>query len=82
MAGRNIGAFWKPKGDSKASLTGTIDFMGVSIRVAMFKNEKKEKENHPDYNIVSYGIDMPKNVPSSPSNETMVNLDDMDGMPF
>jgi uncharacterized protein (DUF736 family) len=61
MAGRNIGAMWKPKQESKAALTGSIELLGMNIRIAMFKNtDENKKENSPDYKIVSYGIDLPK----------------------
>jgi uncharacterized protein (DUF736 family) len=52
MSTKQIGALWKPKRDSKAVLTGTIDFLGEPIAVGIFKNENKEKDNYPDYHIV------------------------------
>jgi uncharacterized protein (DUF736 family) len=49
---KRIGAFWKGKPDSKAVLTGSIDLLGADIRVCVCKNDKKEKENEPDYYIL------------------------------
>ena len=45
---RNIGAFWAKKSQTgKTFLAGKVN----DIDVLVFKNEKKEKENQPDYNV-------------------------------
>ena len=53
--GRKIGALWKNNNKNKniAYLTGLVD-LGLlgRIRVAVFKNELKDKENQPDYHIL------------------------------
>jgi uncharacterized protein (DUF736 family) len=53
----NIGALWvkeyEKDGEKKKMLSGLID-LGVlgSSHIAVFKNNKKEKNNQPDYRIV------------------------------
>lgn len=59
MSTKQIGALWKPTKQSKALLTGSIDFLGEPINVGIFKNDHKEKENHPDYHIVRLLNDKP-----------------------
>lgn len=50
---RKIGSLWKHKKDNLSYLTGTIEVIaGIPIRVCVFKNNKKEKDTQPDYNIV------------------------------
>lgn len=53
MAGQRIGSLWK---GNKAVATGTLDLLGMRVRVAIFKNEQQEGKQ-PDYNVVSYGLD-------------------------
>ena len=53
---KQVGALWKhaPKGEQKSAfLTGTID-LGVvgQLPIAVFKNDRKTKDNQPDYRIV------------------------------
>jgi uncharacterized protein (DUF736 family) len=59
MSTKQIGALWKPTKKSRALLTGSIDLLGEPINIGIFKNEKKEKENHPDYHIVRLLNDKP-----------------------
>jgi len=49
----NIGACWlKETKDGKKYFSGQIQVPGLSLNFAIFKNEKKDKDNQPDYNIV------------------------------
>jgi uncharacterized protein (DUF736 family) len=49
----NIGSAWKKEKDGKNYLSCVIQvpFLG-ELNFAMFKNDKKEKDNQPDYMIV------------------------------
>ena len=50
---RIIGALWKRQTqDGKTYLTGVLNDLGGDIQIAVFTNDRKEKENHPDYRIV------------------------------
>jgi len=55
--GQNIGALWtNHKGDLEY-YAGNIKLpfdvkAGDRIKIVVFTNEKKEQENHPDYNIL------------------------------
>ena len=48
----NIGACWIKEKDGKNYMSCQIRVPGMDLNFAIFKNEKKEKENQPDYNIV------------------------------
>lgn len=48
----NIGACWLKEKDGKSYMSCQIRVPGMDLNFAIFKNEKKEKENQPDYNIV------------------------------
>ena len=49
---RKIGALWiKTNSDNERYMTGVLETLNGDIRVAIMKG-KKEKPNHPDYNIV------------------------------
>ena len=48
-----IGALWlKTSNDGKKYMSGTIEYPGTSFSIVVFKNEDKEKDSHPDYNII------------------------------
>jgi len=50
---RKIGALWvRETQDGKKFVSGLIETLNGDVQIAVFKNDKKEKENHPDYNIV------------------------------
>ena len=50
---RKIGSLWKYKKDNKSYLLGNIEVIaGQKILIAVFPNDKKEKEGQPDYNII------------------------------
>ena len=53
MASQKIGALWaKQTTDGRKFLTGVISDLRGDINIAVFKNDRKERENQPDYNIV------------------------------
>jgi uncharacterized protein (DUF736 family) len=47
-----IGALWLKEKDGKKYYSGIIEFPGMKLNFAIFKNEEKQQDNHPDYNIV------------------------------
>jgi len=50
---RKIGALWlKETKDGKKYFSGVLEDMRGEIRIAIFKNDRKEKENQPDYQII------------------------------
>jgi uncharacterized protein (DUF736 family) len=50
---RKIGALWlRQSQDGKQFLSGVIQDLSGDINIAVFKNDRKEAENQPDYNIV------------------------------
>ncbi len=50
---RKIGALWiRETQEGKKFMSGLIETLNGDVKIAVFKNDKKEKENHPDYNIV------------------------------
>ena len=57
MIGTKIGALWKKtaKESGMVFYSGTIDTMFGRVSITVFKNDKKEKDNQPDLNIVFGG---------------------------
>ena len=50
---RKIGALWiKQSQDGRTYLSGVIQDLSGDINIAVFKNDKKEADKQPDYNIV------------------------------
>lgn len=50
---RKIGALWlKTANDGRKFFSGVLQDLTGDINIAVFKNDRKEKENQPDYNIV------------------------------
>ena len=54
---KTVGVLWlreyEKDGKKHKMMSGEIDLGALgTAKVAVFKNEKKEKENHPDYRIV------------------------------
>lgn len=47
-----IGAVWLKEKDGKKFFSCQIEVPGLHLNFAIFKNDKKEKDNQPDYNIV------------------------------
>lgn len=58
MLNQRIGALWKKtsKKDGMTFYSGTIDTMFGKVSISVFKNDKKEKDNQPDLNIVFNGV--------------------------
>ena len=53
MSNKKIGALWSKKtGEGKEYFTGVISDLRGEIQIVIFKNDKKEKENQPDYDIL------------------------------
>ena len=53
MASQKIGALWKRKTqDGKVFLSGVLQDITGDIQIAVFANDRKEKDNQPDFNIV------------------------------
>ena len=60
MGLRNIGGLWKNDNkESKTVLSGTINDMDRDIKIKIFKNEEKEKDQ-PDYRICVVTTDKEK----------------------
>jgi uncharacterized protein (DUF736 family) len=56
MASKKIGALWVRKTkDGMEYFSGVLDLLGEDINIAVFYNDKKEKDNQPDFNIVRSG---------------------------
>ncbi len=50
---RKIGALWlRETKDGKKYMSGVLEDIRGEIRIAVFRNDRKEKENHPDYQII------------------------------
>lgn len=47
-----IGALWLKEKDGKKYFSGKIEVPGLDLQLAIFRNEDKQKENQPDFNIV------------------------------
>jgi len=53
MKNQKIGALWVRKSqDGKSFLSGVLNDLSGDIQIAVFKNDRKESENQPDYNII------------------------------
>jgi hypothetical protein len=50
---RNIGALWaKKSGNGLVYLSGEVEIGGNKTKITVFKNDRKNKPTHPDYNIL------------------------------
>jgi uncharacterized protein (DUF736 family) len=50
-----VGSLWRPDDTDKPYvLSGTIKINGEDVRIAVFKNDKKESKRHPDFRISAY----------------------------
>jgi uncharacterized protein (DUF736 family) len=78
---RKIGALWlKETKDGKKYFSGVIEDLRGDIRIAVFKNDRKEKESQPDYQIIvseerREQREQPADQTSTATDE--VNLDDI-----
>jgi len=60
MALKRIGSLWRPKPGGKAALSGSLDFLGESVRIIVLKNEKKHGDRDPDFVLYRSLDDEPK----------------------
>jgi uncharacterized protein (DUF736 family) len=77
---RKIGALWlKETKDGKKYFSGVLEDMRGEIRIAIFKNDRKEKENQPDYQIIVSEERREQREPSDQTSQAtdQVNLDDI-----
>lgn len=72
---KNIGALWIKKGAKGTYMSGVLNDLRGDIQIAVFKNDRKEKDTHPDYRIVVM-IDDDKPRSSKPSEEE-VNTEEL-----
>ncbi len=50
---RKIGALWlKETKDGKKYMSGVLEDLRGNIKIAVFKNDRKESDKHPDYSIL------------------------------
>lgn len=62
-----IGSLWKrTTKDGKAFLSGVIEYPGVALHVAVFKNENKKRSEQPDYEI-SWRAERPEKEKGAPA---------------
>ena len=53
MSNKKIGALWSKKTtESREYFAGVISDLRGDIQIVVFKNDKKENQNQPDYNIL------------------------------
>lgn len=90
---KKIGALWKKTTqDGKTYLSGVLSDLRGDINIAVFKNDRKEKDNQPDYNIVlsqqqekkerpagdgDFGFGEAQPEPSAPAGEEDINVDNI-----
>ncbi len=77
---RKIGALWlKETKDGKKYFSGVLEDMRGEIRIAVFKNDRKEKENQPDYQIIVSEERREQRESSDQTSQAtdQVNLDDI-----
>ena len=49
-----VGSLWRPDEGKPYVLSGTVKIDGEDVRIAVFKNDKKESDRHPDFRISAY----------------------------
>lgn len=66
------GALWLRTAKSGVRyMSGEFEIDGVKYRIAVFKNERKQKENQPDYNL---SVERDKRQPSGRSSTPVENV--------
>lgn len=46
-----LGALWLKDGKKGKYMSGVVEINGVKTNILVFKNDHKESDKHPDYNI-------------------------------
>ena len=94
MANNYIGVAWrKTTKDGQTYLSGVLRDLGGDIQIAIFPNNRKEKDNQPDFNILRSEKNENKPVancndpfggpePSSPSQEQPAEEIKVEDIPF
>ena len=79
---RKLGALWcrTSKKDGMQFMTGTLEDMRGDIKIVVFRNTKKEKENQPDYQIY-LSEDRDESRPQSPSGQDPMMAPTVAGAP-
>lgn len=77
-----IGALWLKEKDGKKYFSGKIEVPGLDLQFAVFKNEEKNKENQPDYNIVWSSPNQKKNNSTQQNSSDQVQPFSDDDIPF
>lgn len=52
MARSKIGALWLKEGANGKYFSGVIEDLRGDVPIVIFKNDRKEQDNHPDYIIL------------------------------
>ena len=75
---RKIGALWvRSTKEGVKYMSGVLNDLRGEISIAIFKNDRKEKENQPDYNIiVSERSEKPIRKESSNQELPEINVDE------
>ncbi len=79
---RKIGALWlKETKDGKKYFSGVLEDLRGEIRIVIFKNDRKEKENQPDYQII---VSEERREQHAPADQTSTATDEvnLDDIPF
>ncbi len=72
---RKIGALWlKETQEGKKFMSGLIETLHGDVQIAVFRNDKKEKDNQPDYNIV---LSEPRKQSATDTGESEVKTEDI-----
>ncbi len=78
---RKIGALWlKETKDGKKYMSGVLEDIRGEIRIAVFRNDRKEKDNHPDYQV-SLSVERKDRSESDQATDSTVAVD-LSDIPF
>ena len=77
----NKGALWikTAKNTGKKFMSGSIQIDNKLIKISVFKNDRKQNDNHPDYNII---VNTDDNNYKAPVDNNNNNNNDVDDCPF